>query len=628
MSSKETMKFDAEIGKVLQLMIHSLYTNRDIFLRELISNASDACDKLRYLSLTKPELMNEDNDFKITIMLDDANKTLTIADNGIGMNKQDLIDNLGTIARSGTQRFLEQMTGDQKNDTQLIGQFGVGFYSSFMVADEVTVVTRKAGEKKGWTWISKGDGEFTIEPCKEQPKRGTSITMKLKEEAHEFCDKFRLKHIIKTYSDHISIPIELVDEEGKGGSKINSASALWARPKSDISDEQYTEFYRGIAHAGDDPWMVLHNKNEGVIEYSNLLFIPTRKPFDLFHPDRKARVKLYVKRVYITEDAVNIVPSFMRFLRGVVDSEDLPLNISRETLQNNLVIEKIRKSIVKRVLAELKKKKDNDFDSYLEFWKIFGPVLKEGLCEGIEFADSLLEVSLFYSALHNKYISLDDYIASLQAGQEALYYLAGDDLEKLKCSPQLEGFLKRGVDVLLFTDHVDDFWVNINHEYKEKALMSVTRSGIDLDNVGVAESETKAEEESSDGTHADIENLLQFTKTTLGPIVKDVKISGKLTSSPACLTVAEGSMDIRMERFLIDQKQLPTAAQKIFEVNSKHPIIKKMASDLNNSANEPFISDMVKTLYDQACIIEGEPLANAADFSKRLSQLLETSLTA
>jgi molecular chaperone HtpG len=632
MTTEETMikpeirKFDAEVGKILQLMIHSLYTNEDIFLRELISNASDACDKLRYLSLTNPNLVSDDQPLKITISANKAAKTLTITDNGIGMSHEELIENLGTIARSGTQNFIQNLTGDSKKDIQLIGQFGVGFYSAFMVADEVTVISRKAGENQAYIWQSRGDGEYTIKPAEGDSIRGTSITLHLKEGKDEYLDKFRIRFIVTTYSDHISFPVEFIDEEGKA-LVLNSASALWTRNKSDVTDEQYKEFYKHVAHAGDEPWMILHNRNEGTLEYTNLLFIPTTKPFDLFYPDRKPRVKLYVKRVFITDEGVDVVPSYMRFLRGVVDSEDLPLNISRETLQHNHIIEKIKKSIVKRVISELKKKMESDFESYLQFWSGFGAVLKEGLCEGHEGKENILEVCLFRSALHDKLISLDEYISNMKENQENIFYLSGDDPEKLKNSPQLEGFLKRGIDVLLFSDSVDDFWVNVVHEYKEKGLKSVTRTGIDLDKISPLPEE-KAEEKKEEMKEEDLTGLIEFVKATLGSIIKDAVISNKLTDSPACLTVAEGAMDIRMERFLIDQKQLPHSSPKIFELNVKNPVVKYIMTSLSDDSKKTENEELVKLLFDQACIIEGEAINDKGAFSKRINNFLQKAFAA
>ncbi len=622
MSKKEIRKFDAEVGKILHLMIHSLYTNKDIFLRELISNASDACDKLRYESSKHQELAN-DSPLKITISVDEDARTITIKDNGIGMSKDELIENLGTIAKSGTQSFLEQLTGDAKKDVLLIGQFGVGFYSSFMVADEVIVTSRKAGAKEVWTWTSSGAGEFTIEESLATMDSGTEVTLKLRAGEEDYLDKFRISHIISTYSDHISIPIELV--ESKDSTRVlNSSSALWSKSKSEISEEQYNEFYKKIAYAGDEPWMVLHNKNEGTIEYTNLLFIPSTKTVDLFHPDRKCRVKLYIKRVFISDDGIDIVPQYLRFLRGVVDSEDLPLNISRETLQHNQTLEKIKKSIVKRLVSELEKKLNDNKKSYLEFWNNFGAVLKEGLCESIDKSLQLLDICLFKSAKMGEFISLDEYIANMKPDQDAIYYLSGEDDKKILTHPQLEGFLQRDIDVLLFTDTVDNFWINVNHQYKEKSIKSVTRSDIDLAKIKTEKEDKK--KPSSKDSEKDLEKLLDYFKKTLQGLVADVKVSGKLTDSAVCLSVAEGAMDIRMERFLIEQRQLKSASTKILEINSKHKIIQKIRQDIVDDKITDQTENLVKILFDEACVIEGEPVHDPRGFIERMNQCLEDVL--
>jgi molecular chaperone HtpG len=618
MTGKEVKQFGAEVGKVLQLMIHSLYSNKDIFLRELISNASDACDKLRYLATTDNSLIDDGAEFRIQIILNEANRTVSVIDNGIGMSRDDLINNIGTIASSGTQKFLELLDGSNKQDVQLIGQFGVGFYSTFMVADTVTVVSKKAGQKEVWEWQSNGDGEYSIEKLKKSDlTRGTKITFKIRDGLDEYLDKFRIKHIIKTYSDHVSFPIELVDSEGVA-EIVNTASALWMRNKSDITEEQYKDFYKQVAHLPDTPWMVIHNKNEGAVEFTNLLYIPTIKPFDLFNPDRKSRIKLYIKRVFIAEEGMEIVPSFLRFLRGVVDSEDLPLNISRESLQHNHILAKITRAITLKVISELKKKLENDREAYEEFWKDFGQVFKEGLCEANDYKEKMLEITLFKSALTNKYITLDEYKKNA-ASQECIYYLCGEESERLKDSPQLEGFLKNNIDVLLFEDTVDDFWVNVVSTYKESELKSVTRSDISLDNI------TGKSEESSSQTcenKQEVDHLLTYFKGILGKLVKDVKISGKLVDSPVCLSVAEGAMDIRMEKYLLDQKQIKGLTSKILEINPAHSVIKKVQALINSGDNSQ-AEDLVRILYDQACIIENQPVNDPSSFAKRFNSLLE-----
>ena len=615
----EKRKFDAEIGKVLNLMIHSLYTNKEIFMRELISNSSDACDKLRYLSQTDNKLLDGNSEFKIVVLVDKDARTITVRDTGIGMNRNDLNENLGTIARSGTQRFIDQLSGDNKKDSNLIGQFGVGFYSSFMIADEITVTSRKAGEDKVCTWHSDGQGEYTVSDTDREFARGTEVVLHVKAEEEIFVDHFRIKHIIKSYSDHVAVPIYFVDQNGLEN-QVNSSSAIWTRSKSEISDEQYKEFYKSVSHAPDDPWLTMHNRNEGVVEFTNLLFIPSSKTFDLFHPDRKCRVKLYIKRVFIGDENIDLIPQYLRFLRGVVDSDDLPLNVSRETLQHNATIDKIKKSITKKVLSELKKQKETNFDKYQEFWNNFGGALKEGLCEVTSDHEKLLEVCIFRSALHDKMISLDDYLASYEGEDKTIYYLSGDNPEKLRNNPQIEGFLSKNIDVLLFTDTVDDFWVNVNGQYKEVEIKSVTRSDIDLNN-----STDTSQEQDESGNHIEEGHaaLVKYFKESLGNLVKDVTISKKLASSPACLAVAGGSMDIRMERYLIEQKQLSSASAKILEINPNHHIIKKISQEIDDKNKDGQNKELVHLLYDQACIIEGEPVYDVSAFSKRLNSLLE-----
>jgi molecular chaperone HtpG len=620
--TQEKNKFDAEIGKVLQLMIHSIYTNKEIFMRELISNSSDACDKLRYISQTEGNLIADDPELKIYIKINKDAKTISIRDNGIGMNKEDLKENLGTIAKSGTQSFLSNMSGDSKKDNMLIGQFGVGFYSAFMVSNEITVTSRKAGEDKAYVWNSDGNGEYTVSDIDSDFSRGTEILLHIKDSEESFLDHFRLKHIVKNYSDHIAVPIYFTDDDGVAN-KVNSSSALWMRSKNDIEPEQYKEFYKNVSFSPDDPWIIMHNKNEGAVEFTNLLFIPSTKTFDLFHPDRRCRVKLYIKRVFITDEKIDIIPQYLRFLRGVIDSEDLPLNISRETLQHNSTIEKIKNSVTKKVLNELKKKKDENLEEYLAFWSNFGAVLKEGLCEVTSDHEKLLEVCVFRSALHDKMISFDEYLENCQGEEKTIYYLSGEDADKLKNSPQIEGFLSKGIDVLLFTDTVDDFWVNVNGNYKDAQIKSVTRADIDLDKNNEGQNDENKKDDLVENDELSNEKLISYFKESLGSLVKDVKISKKLTLSPACLAVGEGAMDIRMERFLIEQKQLSSAASKILEVNPNHKIVKKIVNQIDNKEFEEENKQLIHLLFDQACIIEGQPVEDAGAFAKRLNYFLE-----
>ncbi len=632
MTNEQQFNFDVEVGKVLNLMINSLYTNKDVALRELISNAADACDKLRYLSSQNSEILKADDELRISITTNKAKKQLIIRDNGIGMNREDLIQNLGTIARSGTENFVKSMTGDKQKDVQLIGQFGVGFYSSFMIADKVEVLSRKFDSDKVFKWISSGSANFTIEEVEENLDRGTKIILHLKEEADDFLDRFHIKHVVQTYSDHINFKIEFIPENLEAGAKIetlNSASALWTRPKEEITPEQYQNFFKHISHLPSEPFMTIHNKIEGMVSYTNLLFIPSMKPFDLFHPDRKTSVKLYVKKVFISEE-LNLVPANMRFLRGLIDCDDLPLNISRENLQHSLVLEKIRKSIVSKVLSELKKKANENEEEYLKFWNNFGAVLKEGLCESSEFREKIFEISRFYSSKSpDKLITLAEYLDRVKPSQDKIYFLTGETVQKIKSSPQLEAFLEKDVEVLFLTDAVDEFWVTVALPYKEKEFQSINRHDVDLENVDKKPEEPKEEDENKvpeasmkDATLAEFEGLINFIKETLGDKIKDVRISKKLTGSPVCLAVDAGSMDIRLERFLLEQKQIQAGTAKILEINPTNKIVKSLNEKYLNEAQKDEARDTINTLLDLACIIEDEPIKDAKDFSRRLQSLM------
>lgn len=623
----QTHAFDAEISKVLKLMIHSLYTNKDIFLRELISNASDACDKLRYMAVSNATLLEQDSELQISLSSDEGERTLTIRDNGIGMNQEDLIQNLGTIAKSGTGEFLETLTGDASKDTSLIGQFGVGFYSSYMVADKVVVRSRKVGENAVWRWESTGEGEFTVEEVADDFSRGTEITLFLRSDAEDYTDKHRISHIVQTYSDHISFPIAFTDEEGDT-KQLNKAAALWTRPAKDITAEQYKEFYNHVSHQPDEPWAVLHNKLEGNLSYTNLLFIPSMRPYDLFNQERRRRVKLYVKRVFITDENADIVPAWMRFMRGVVDSEDLPLNISRETLQHNPLLAKIRDSITKKVLNYLKKKSANDRQEYGIFWNNFGAVLKEGLCEQNQFKEQILNACLFDQSEGEGQISLDSYVENMKDDQDAIYFITGEKLESLRRHPQLEGFKKHGINVILLHDHVDDFWVNVVSEYKGKTFKSVTKAGNDLDKYADQKTDKKDDEETKKNEQ-EIDTLITMLKEIYGEAVKEVRTTTKLAESPVCLAVGEGDMDIRMERFLRENKQLPdTAYAKILEINPEHAVIQKLAHSIGAEGRTPQSEDTAWLLLDQAKIAEGEEITDPSAFARRLTHLLKQGLAA
>lgn len=622
--STETMTFQAEVAKLLDIVVNALYSQREIFLRELISNASDACDKLRYAALTEPALIAGDADLRITLRVDRDARTLTITDNGIGMDRDDLINNLGTIARSGTSEFLKGLGGDARKDVSQIGQFGVGFYSAFMVATQVDVRTRKAGAGHGWCWSSDGKGGFTITEDA-GAARGASITLHLKDEAGEFLEAWRLKQVVKTYSDHIGLPVILLGgTEGTGEDEtLNQASALWTRSRSEVSEEQYKEFYHHVAHAFDDPWLTVHYRAEGAIEYTGLLFVPTQKPFDLFQPDRKQHVKLYVNRVFITDDCDGLLPPYLRFVRGVVDSADLPLNVSREMLQHNPVLAKIKAGLVKRVLGDLKKKAE-DADAYAGFWGTFGAVLKEGLYEDFDRRDDLLALARFHSTRGEGLVSLADYVERMKDGQDAIYFITGESVETLRRSPQLEGYLAKGVEVLLLTDPIDEFWTGHGLRWADRPFESVAQGAAKLDAIQSDAAETPTPEQApADQTDA----LIALLKGTLGDRVKDVRVSSRLTASACCLVADEGQMSIHLERLLRQhQGQEDGAPARVLEINAGHEMIKALAARVSQETTSPALEDMAFLLLDQARIVEGEAPSDPVAFAGRLSRLMQAGL--
>ena len=633
--------FQAEVSRLLDIVAHSLYSDKSVFLRELVSNASDACDKLRYLALTEPGLIKDDPEFKVTVAIDKAARQLTVADNGIGMSREDLINNLGTIARSGSAKFMEELAGaktggtgatggDGEKNLSLIGQFGVGFYAAFMVADTVEVTSRKAGEAEAWRWTSDGKGEFTIEPA-EKAGRGTEIKLHLREDAGGYLEASKLSGIISKYSDHIQLPIHLTgDGEPR---KINQGAALWTRPKSEVTTEQYRDFYRHVAHAFDDPWATLHFKAEGKIDYTGLLFIPSTKPFDLFNPDRKQALKLYVKRVFITDHCEEVLPHWLRFIKGLVDSEDLPLNISREMLQQNPILTMIRGGLVKRVLSELAKKAENDAAAYRVFWENFGAVLKEGIYEEVEHREALLKLTRFRSTKSKieagttesgegdaELVSLADYVGRMQEGQEAIYYITGDNLDAVAKSAQLEGYRAKGVEVLLLTDPIDEFWIPAVEKFDGKEFKSVTRGGADLDKVKAAPDAKPAEKKpAAEG----IDNLIALMKLTLTDSVKDVRLSSRLTDSAVCLVADDGDMDMRLARLLKQHRQLDQTMTRVLEINGTHPLIAALAKAVTSGSKKDAVGDAAWVLLDQAKLQEGETLSDPTAFGQRLSGLLQ-----
>ncbi len=625
MVSEEKLSFQAEVAKLLDIVVHSLYSNTEIFLRELISNASDSCDRLRYATLTESSLTEgDDSEFTIHIAIDKENRTLTISDNGLGMNRDDLVENLGTIAKSGTAEFVKTLSGDATKDVSLIGQFGVGFYSSFMVAKKVEVFSRKAGEDQGWYWVSDGRGSYRISES-DEAGRGARVVLHLRKEADEFLEPLRLKTVIKTYSDHIAIPVVLdpiAGEDGSASETLNEASALWTRPKNDIDEEQYKEFYHQVAHGFDDPWHTLHFRAEGAIEYTCLLFVPTSPPFDLFEPDRKSKVKLYVNRIFIADDLDGLLPPYLRFVRGIVDSPDLPLNVSREMLQKNPQLKKIQKGLVGRLLKDLKARSE-DKDSYDSFWSAFGSVLKEGLYEDFERRDEILDLCRFRTSAGEDWRSLSDYVLAMKDGQDAIYYITGEDAAALKRSPQLEGYLAKDIEVVLLTDPVDEFWVTSVGVYDKHPFLSAAQSADDLDTIAGAEKDdAKTDDDGDEKDKTEIDGLIERLKEALGDTVKEVRVSTRLTESPVCLVGEQGGMSLHMERMLKQHGQSQgLSVPRILEINPKHGLIKRLISQTDD-----VVTQTAHLLLDQARIVEGEQVPDPVAFSQRLSQAMERGL--
>jgi len=620
----EKHEFQAEVSRLLDIVANALYTDKEIFLRELISNASDACDRMRYEAISNTDLKSDD--LKINLSFDTDARTLTVSDNGIGMDKDELVKNLGTIAHSGTREMLKNFDGDNKKDVNLIGQFGVGFYSAFMVSDKIEVLTLKAGNDKAYRWNSDGKGSYSVEEHLKD-EVGTEITLHLKDEASEYLLEERLKHIIKKYSDHVSFPIVL------SGETVNKASALWTRSKSEITEDEYSEFYKHVSGdmVMDEPWATLHWKAEGAFEYSNLLFIPTMKPFDLYDPARHHGVKLFVKRVFITEGVEGLIPPFLRFMKGVVDSEDLPLNISREMLQNNPMVKKMSGTIVKKVLAELKKKAENEPEKFEEFWSIFGSVVKEGLYDAHSYRDSLCDVVRFYSTKVEGLTSLSDYVSRMKDGQENIYYISGGELESAKNSPQLEAFRDKDIEVLFMTDSIDEFWLPIQGDFKEKKFKSITRGSAELSKIcsNKNKKDDKSDYEGKEETKSeDMEALITRMKEILSGEVKDVCLSERLVESPVCLIASESDVDINMQKILSKNPGYDDQHQRILEINENHPIILKLKNMVGNDSSAQALQDTTLLLLDQARIVEGQPLKNPIAFVRRMSKAVEQGLLA
>jgi molecular chaperone HtpG len=604
--------FQAEVSELLHLMVHSVYSETDIFLRELISNASDACDKLRYEAIARPELIGDGEAPKLSIAPNKKANTLTIADTGIGMDRQELIDNLGTIARSGTKAFVAKLA-EAKDGAGLIGQFGVGFYSAFMVAERIVVTSHRAGASEVWTWSSSGGSGFEVAPANEEDAgritRGTEIVLHLKKDAAKYLETYEIERIVGSYSDNIQFPIQLVPEDGEPR-QINSASALWQRPKSELKPEDYSTAYKSIAHAFDEPAMTLHYRAEGRYSYVVLLFAPSTKPFDLFEPARKGKVKLYVRRVFITDDA-DLLPAYLRFIRGVIDSEDLPLNISREMLQNNPQLVQIRKAVAGRVIGELETLSEKDQDSFNKIWDAFGAVIKEGIYEDFERREKLLALSRFTTTAGEKR-SLKQYVADLKPNQTEIYFLAGDSLERLKSNPRLEAAAARGIEVLLLTDPVDAFWTSMRLDYEGKPLKSLSQGDINFDLIPLAGESEETE------PAADEAATIAIIKASLGDRVTDVKASTRLTTSASCLVAGSHGPDRELERILSQQAR-GARTKPILEINLRHPLVAAIAK---TGSDAKIADDLSLLLLEQAQILDGELPEDPAAFTARLNRLV------
>ncbi|MBH0237308.1 molecular chaperone HtpG [Methylobrevis albus] len=618
----ERHAFEAEVSRLLHLMVHAVYSNKDIFLRELISNAADACEKLRYLSLSEPGLLPPGHDgFRIEIAADAAKNTLTISDNGIGMSREEMKDNLGTIARSGTRAFLDQLAdkgGEQKQGQALIGQFGVGFYSAFMVADRVRVVSRKAGSEEAFAWVSDGKGTFELSPADlaEAPAAGTRVTLELSADAATYAEEATIERIVREYSAHVPVPIRLAAADGEAR-ELADGAALWVKPKASVTPEEYKEFYGHVGGLWDDPALTIHYRAEGRHEYSVLLFVPSQKPFDLFDPDRRGRIRLYVRRVFIADDAA-ILPAWLRFVRGVVDSEDLPLNLSREMLQQNPVLEQIGKGVTNRVLAELGKLADNDAEAYAKVWDAFGAVIKEGLYEAPERRDEIYKVARFQTTGHDGWRSLGAYVAAMKENQTAIYYALGESRAAVLASPQLEGYVARGLEVLVLTDPVDAFWVRTALGYEGKPFKSISQGAADLDLIPLP-----AAAEQPDGD-TDVGPLAVALKAALGDKVAAVRASARLATSAVCLVASDYGLDRRTEKLMArGTGGAPSSA--VLEINPRHELIRALAK-VEAERGETAVADAAVLLYGQARILDGEAPEDPADFAARLGRLMQAGL--
>jgi molecular chaperone HtpG len=621
----KTQSFEADVSRLLHLMVHSVYSDREIFVRELVSNAADACEKLRYEAIAKPELVERGGPFAITIALDPEAKTLTISDNGVGMDREDLTQGLGTIARSGTKAFLDKLAAEEasKEASSLIGQFGIGFYSAFMVADEVVVETRRAGGEAAWRWSSDGKGSFTIAPLalEAAPERGTRVVLHLNDASHDFSDAYRLERIVREHSGAVPVPIDFIDKPGAEPRRIADGAAIWAKSKSDVTPEEYAEFYRGLSGQFDEPALTMHWRAEGRHEYTVLAFIPGSRPFDLFDPTRKGRNKLYVRRVLITENA-DILPGWLRFVRLVVDSADLPLNVSREMIQESTVFSAIRKGVTNRVVQELGKLVEAEPEKFAKIWEHFGAVIKEGLYEDPERRDGIFKIARFASTTHAAGDrTLAQYVASLRENQTAIYYLTGDDSKRLATSPQLEGFRARGVEVLLLSDPVDAFWVSTAAGFDGKPFKSVSQGAADIKSIALVEGANAPAE----ATGA-VATLFAFFKQTLDGEVAEVRASDRLTDSIACLIAPEFGPDRQLEKMLAAHGRVTERAKPILEINPTHPLTETLAGRFAAGKDKPLIEDAAWLMLDEARLLEGGSVEDPQAFAARLRRVLEKAL--
>ncbi|KQS61444.1 heat-shock protein Hsp90 [Rhizobium sp. Leaf371] len=620
----ESHVFEADVSRLLHMMVHSVYSDKDVFLRELISNAADACEKLRFEAIAAPNLLGSDADSRITLTLDEENRRLIVEDNGIGMSREELIEALGTIARSGTRAFMERIEANKAGEgAQLIGQFGVGFYSCFMVADRVDVVSRRAGAEEAWLWSSDGQGAYTVSPVElaDAPARGTRITLNLMEDAKSYAARWSVERIVKEQSGHVPVPVSIIETPGAEPAQLTDGTALWTRSKNEVSKEDHADFYRSLSGQYDEPALTVHFRAEGRHEYTALAYIPGAQPFDMFDPDRKGRMKLYVKRIFITDEA-DVLPRYLRFVRGLVDTADLPLNVSREMIQESPILTAIRKGVTSRIITAIEKLAESDAEAFAKVWENFGAVLKEGIYEDGERRTQLLSLTRFKTTDSGEESrSLKQYVADAKPEQSAIYYLTGTSLEQLRASPQLEGFRARGIEVLLLTDQIDSFWVMTAGEFEGKTFKSITQGAADLAQFAKPEGDAAPDSAPS----ADVATFIAYAKEKLSGEVSDVRASDRLTESAVCLVASEGGYDRQMEKILQGAGRLELSAKPILEINPAHPLVKAIAAKADGTALK---EDAALLLLDQARVLDGDKPADPRAFAERLTRLFERALQA